>query len=539
MNAGGGKLPLTALALIVAASAALRLYPSAPTGVPYNTDSWAPMSNTRELLIHSPVGLGGAGPFDDYNVYWPLVSLYASIASLTLDLDVVRGSAVLVPLAGALSPLVLYAIALRLTEDERSALVAVLFLAMSGFHAIITAGAKKETIAWPLNLAALYVFLSGEVGWGWYVSLGVLALGLAAAHHLAYAAATTSILAMTALAAVSGAERGILRWRVSSAAIVTCLGAVYYWLYAQRGLRGFEITPEVVVSLLAYECVALLPLMVGAAKRVRRAGRPGKFYLLLIPLTLSLLAVASFRSILPGVPHLPLSEVKYVLPYVPTIILAAVGAERSSRLPLRSQIDLASWTVSLLAFEGFGLFGLRYAGLTYRLINFTLVPVFIYASLAVQSAGVGRRSAAAWALALLVALPTALPMLATTSVETRYFGSQNHYNPQDVCLATWVSRHVQNGEKASGDQKMAYLMRYHGVQVSPLPAFTYLANLDRGGPPDLLMIYREMTSGGYHLVQVGVELPDGWWNRPVLDPRLTLAYDSGEDRVFSSRGPQG
>jgi len=539
MGAGNEKRTLTALIFIIAASAALRLYPSALTGVPYNTDSWAPMLNTRELLIHSPVDLGEAGPFDDYNVYWPQVSLYSSIASLTLDLDVVRGSSILVPLVGALSPLVMYVIALRLTEDEESALVAAVFLAMSGFHAIITAGAKKETIAWPLNLAALYVFLSGEARWRWYVSLGILTLGLSAAHHLAYAAAATSILAISALTTISRADRGILRWRVSSAAMVTSLGAVYYWLYAQRGLKRIEITPETIISLFAYEFVALLPLTVGAAKRVRRIGCRSRFYLLLIPLTLSLLALASFRSILPGVPHLPPSEVKYVLPYVPIILLAAVGAESSRKLPVRTQIDLASWTVSLLAFEGFGLFSLRHAGLTYRLINFTLVPVFLYASLAVKRAEVGGRRAAAWALTLLIALPTAFPMLATTSVETRYFGSQNHYNPQEVWLAKWVSQHIQSGEKASGDQKMAYLMRYHGVQVSPLSAFTYLANLDRGGPPDLLLIYREMTRGGYHLVQVGVELPDGWWDRPVLDRRLTLAYDNGEDRVFSSRGPQG
>jgi len=516
-------------------SAALRLYPSILTGIPYNTDSWAPMANTREILEHSPTPLRPGRYFDDYNIYWPLVSLYSSVATLVTGLDLISASAIFVPLAGSLSVILLYAVAARVTRDWRSATLAATLLAASGFHAIITAGAKKETIAWPLHIAALYLFLSGELSWRWGISMVLVGTALTAAHHLALLATLAPMLAMTATCLIVSGERihEIRKWRISASTLLLAISVPYYALHALRGLGKYPMTAQVAISLLAYQGVMLLPLAVSLVKFERGRQRvPTKAYLILIPLAAGLVLLASQKSLVPGIPHLPIEEVTLILPYAPIVAAAAAGAILSQRcMPAQIWGDLGSWAASLLALEGFALFGVRYGGLTYRLVNFALVPLFIYAGLAISR--LRLRRALPWLLAALIAISMVLPMYATTSVRTRYFGSQNHYNAEDLALAHWIGGRARENVSVSGDQKVAYLLRYFGVKTSPWPAFSYLSGLDPTPEFDCLVVYREMARGGYHLVQVGIELPDGWWTLPVADSKLALVYENGEDRMLA------
>jgi uncharacterized membrane protein len=90
--------------------------------------------------------------------------VFGAVASALTGLQPMYTMAFLVPLVGALSTLMLYAIA-RGLYGEGVAFVASLFSAVALSDVILTAGVKGETYAHPLYLFLVYLLIDERPSW--------------------------------------------------------------------------------------------------------------------------------------------------------------------------------------------------------------------------------------------------------------------------------------------------------------------------------------------------------------------------------------
>ena len=98
----------------------IRLYPTFLSGLPFSTDAWSPIRNTELLLEHTPINLDSK-MLDGYNCYWPANSLFGAVLSLVTGLKPMMAMAIGVPLAGALTILIFYALISRISRSPELA----------------------------------------------------------------------------------------------------------------------------------------------------------------------------------------------------------------------------------------------------------------------------------------------------------------------------------------------------------------------------------------------------------------------------------
>jgi len=123
---------------------AIRLYPTFLSGLPFSTDAWSPIRNTELLLEHTPINLDNA-VMDGYNCYWPANSLFGAVFSLATGLKPMTAMAVGIPLAGALTILIFYALISRISRSPELAFFSSILLATAYPYTLFTAGVTKET----------------------------------------------------------------------------------------------------------------------------------------------------------------------------------------------------------------------------------------------------------------------------------------------------------------------------------------------------------------------------------------------------------
>lgn len=139
--------PVLYVALPVAIAILLRTYPYLVSGLPFSVDSWPSIRYAELLLSEQPICVGEAGPLGKSPNYFG-EKVFGAVASVLTVLQPMYAMAFLVPLVGALSTLMLYAIA-RGLYDKGVAFLASLFSAVALSDAILTAGVKGETYAHP------------------------------------------------------------------------------------------------------------------------------------------------------------------------------------------------------------------------------------------------------------------------------------------------------------------------------------------------------------------------------------------------------
>ena len=106
--------PVLYVALPVAIAILLRTYPYLVSGLPFSVDSWPSIRYAELLLSEQPIRVGEAGPLGKSPNYFG-EKVFGAVASALTGLQPMHAMAFLVPLVGALSTLVLYAIARAFT----------------------------------------------------------------------------------------------------------------------------------------------------------------------------------------------------------------------------------------------------------------------------------------------------------------------------------------------------------------------------------------------------------------------------------------
>jgi hypothetical protein len=513
------------------AALAVRLYPTLLSGLPFSTDAWSPIRNTELLLEHTPISLDD-DMMDGYNCYWPANSLFCAVLSQAAGLKPMVAMAFGIPLAGALTIPILYTLLCRISR--RPAFLSSILLAITYPYAFFTAGVTKETYANPLYILLILIFMS-RGGWGRILLFAVASSALVMSHHL------TSLIAIAILANIALASyilsvmRGVSQDRSGFllVSILTAAAALYFGLYAYRGLR-IAFTLSDLLSAASYQILAFAITLYLAFKPQPSSDR-GMLPACIASAAIAFLAASlcTRRSIMPDAPILPSRYILYAAPFILTSPLTVLGVGELHGMQSWEGYALLFWLSTLLGLESYAVFGSSPLGLTlaYRTLNILCIPLTILSGFGLHrlckaSDGLGRRGAVKPAVMIVLIAIVALnsySIYASILLQERYMGYFWLYRRSEYHAAAWV-RGVACNQTIAGDVKASYILRgYFGLSVDVLYGLKYLAG-EAASEPRILFTYDQMAGNGYVIYGgYSVDLPGDWRGRIL---RLNLVYSS-------------
>ena len=534
----GRKILLLLLPFVLAV--ALRIYPYLLTGAPWGIDSWTLMRNSNLLLSNSPTQLIGNPIFEGYNICWPAVSIFGSVASLVYGVSPLRLMPILIPLVGSITTFFLFVVVKKLTGNFLLASLAATLFAAASFDTIFTASVTKETFALPLfmvgillllrkgNLPNLFVFS--------LVSLGLIMSHYALAFILFILAAEISIIPLLMRTRGEMVQLEKLLYPT----IMGVVGLAYYFIYLKASLVGISFSLGDSLSLFAF--ISLV-----AGFQIFFQPRPGKkipstawaIPVVALALALGLLLAGTKTSILPLAPILTSNLVLDIAPYLAVGVIAAVGyVVMLKQSENRSLTILLLWLGVPSALLGFSLFAASSGiGIVYRLFTFLYMPVGVFAAFALIkfiNGGSKARHAAKTSLivAFLVMIVFALFFQSYAAVVENnniLGGGEWGFKPSDVSAASWVNATLPSNTTISGDSKTYGVFSYFGLKTNVDFGYAYLTGTETwNGEP--LLTYSLMSQNGYDLNLYGEPLPANWSTN--LSNDLSLVYSNGNDQLW-------
>ncbi len=523
--------------VVVVGALALRLFPYISSGVPYMTDTWPQISNANTLLANTPVPLVPAHGFDSYNIFWPGVTIFTAVLSVLTGLKPIALMPVATPLVNALAFLIFYALLRRFGFAPRYAFVASLIVGLGLISAIMGSGATKEAYAFPLLFS--FVLLLGiglESGRASFLGLSLLTfVSLLLSHHL------TSVMALLvgvylvahSVSAGGGRSGRGLYASVALIAAMLALGAYYFFVYASS-VTLFVLTDSATLSILAYELVLLLPLVV--AITVMRSRRlMGSWSALAL---LSVLAVAAGATKFSVTSDAPLLSPTLALAMAPYVAMLLLGAYTVLRLPAdewRGRLGFfAFWALGVLGIAYFATFGT--AGLivtTLRIANFAY-PALVVLGGATLVAWMRSRGVrlGAYALVVLFVVLSAAGMVWTAYYTGPLGGTQHAYLPGDVSSVAWVERGLAPNTTLYGDVRFGYLLSaYPGATIDVVGGYEFLTH-PASPPTGCLLLSSLVSSVGYIGESYGVPVSPSEVSSLSAAGGIRTVFDSGQDQLF-------
>jgi hypothetical protein len=517
---------------------AIRLYPTFLSGLPFSTDAWSPIRNTELLLERTPISLDNA-VMDGYNCYWPANSLFGAVFSQATGLKPMVAMAFGIPLAGALTIPIFYALICRISGSRRLAFFSSILLATAYPYALFTAGVTKETYANPLYVLSILIFMS-RGKWRKTLLFAVASSALVMAHHLT-ALVAIAVLATIALASsIVRARRGVSPDRSSFllVSILTAATALYFWLYAYRGFK-VAVTPSDLLSAASYQVLALAVTLYLTFKPQKTSNWKTPLTCIASAAIISLIAfLCTKRPITPDAPTLPSHYMLYAAPFILASPLIVLGVGELRGMPSENSHAPLFWLSALVGLEAYAVFGDSPLGLTlaYRTLDFLCIPLIILSALGLQrlykARGGSRRAAKAAAITALIAVAAlnSYNMYASVSLQERYMGYFWLYRQPEYCAAAWVKGTACN-QTIAGDVKASYMLSdYFGLNVNALQGLQYLTG-KTGSKPQILFTYEQMERNGYVIYGgYSVDLPENWMEKTF---QLNLIYSNRVAHIYA------
>jgi len=533
----GRKYRYLVLAFLTALG--LRLYPTLLSGLPFSTDAWSPIRNAELLLEHTPISLDNA-LMDGYNCYWPANSLFGAVFSLATGLKPMVAMAFGIPMAGALTIPIFYALACMISRSHRLAFFGSFLLATAFPYALFTAGVTKETYANPIYMLSILIFLS-RGKWRRALLFAIASSALVLAHHLT-ALVAIGIMASIAIASSIIRIRRALSpdwFRFLLLSVLTVEEALYFGLYAYRGLK-VALTPNDLLSASSYEILAFAVMLYLSFRTQKPSDRR------MLPTCVASAAIVSLiaflctqRPIMPDAPTLPGRYMLYAAPFILEAPMMVLGLGELRGMEGENSPSPLFWLSTLAGLEGYAVFGDSPLGLTLasRALNFLCVPMMMLLAFGLQGlykarGGPGReRAAKAYAITALIAIAAlnSYSLYASVSLQERYLGYFWLYRQPEYCAAVWM-KGLAGNETILGDVKASYLLKeYFGLKFDAFEGLRYLAG-KKGSKSQILFTYDQMARNGY-VVYGGysIDLPENWTERLYA---LNLPYSNGPVSVY-------
>jgi hypothetical protein len=532
-QAGLSLIEVSLLALPLALAVFLRTYPSLVSGLPFSVDAWPSIKYAEVLLERSPVSLGdemlrGCDELGD--------RLSGAAISALTGLQPLTAMSFFLPVAGAMSILILYAL-VREILNGKAAFLASMLLSTAFTDVILTAGVKGETYAHPLYMLLIFLYLHKSMAlWKRTLLFSLAGASIVLTHYY------TAILTAAMLASM-GAATLISKWKKSARleglsllfpSILALMVLAYLAVYANWAF-SFMSTIDW-LSAASFQLVFFASMLYLAFKP--HSTSRGKSIILCVAAlsaALTLAFLATRRPLVSGAPVLPLHYLLYAGPFVAAAPLAILGYRAYKSLNNEHAILPLFWLAVVLGLEGYAVFGNVEPGLgltlAYRGVNFLLPPLFIlcaagFLGLLEGKAKSLRRFTKVSAVTVLMVILTLnlFTFYAAIFVQERYIGYFWLYRLPEYRAGLWVSSACSD-EIVTGDVKFAYLLKcYFGLEVDEFQGLLYLSGKS-SSKPEILLTYDQMTRNGY-VVYGGysVDMPENWMER---SGNLSLVYSNG------------
>lgn len=514
---------------------AIRLYPYLVSGLPFSVDAWRPIRNTELLLKNTPISLGD-NVFDNYDNFWPANSLFGAVVSEVTSLPPIQTMAIYIPLAGATTILIFYALVKRILNAEIAFMASIIF-ATAFAHVYFTAGVIKETYANPLYLSLLLIFLHPAIGKQKQVLLfTVTSIALALTHHLTILITIVILSSITLASLISNTKKGLAPnksdFLLTSILIVSA--ALYYTLYAYSGFR-YSVTYSDWLSAASYQILAFALAMYFTHKPSLHAKtRTVIIGLAAIAIAFIFTMFIMRRPFVPGASPVPQYYLLYNFPYVILVPLITLGYGYLKQV--EASVAPMFWLAVMVGIEGYALFSnssLLSFVLTTRGLGFLSAPMAIFSAAGLYRLyGIVKKphskkfvKFAIAATLIVIASLSSYGMYATVSLQERYMGYAALYRLEEYQAGSWIT---VNGDKqtVSGDWKVFNLLHsYFHVEVDHIQGFLYLKG-ETESQPRILFIYDQMRKNGYLIVYQAFDLQESWLEKAS---QLNLIYSN--DRV--------
>lgn len=533
------KKYLLAVILVLLVGLFVRLYPALITGLPFSTDGWGSIHNAEQLLSFSPVSLSDNSVFDGYNNYWPGCSLFGAVFSHVTGLSVIDAMAFAVPLAGALSILLVFVVAKRVTKSMEIALIATILLATAYPYSLFMSGVTKETFANPIYISLILLFLLAP-SWKRTLLFPVACVALVLSHHFT-ALIGFSVLTFLTIALLISKDKFLSSTKSNVGLLAVFAGIIggYFGLFAYQGLQ-VSLSLSDLLSIGAYQLVLFAVTLFFVHRAASHPSFKSLFVRYLAFLVLVCLAFffLTKKALVAGAPILPLHYALYLVPFAIALPLLAFGFqglhERKSSLLIAVFLLLP-----LIGLECFAVFGGFSLGLTlvYRAFNFLLLPLLILVSVVFFQLYVKSKSlrggkvlaVTVIGVILVVASMNSYNVIASVSTNESYLGYFWLYRLPEMSASQWIDSNGGN-QTVAGDMKVSYLLQnYYNCRVDVPSGFKYL--YQDGPTPPLLFVYPEMLTNGYVLYSGNVfALPQNWSTKLS---NLNCIYSNGMVTLYS------
>jgi len=505
----------------------LRLYPYLLYQAPWGTDGWPLFHNTISLLNYSPTKLGGNPAFDNYNIYWPGVSIFGAVTSLLTGASPLSQMPIFVPFVGALTTFMLFVLAMKLTDDVYIAFASSMIFASASFDSIFTASVTKETFAYPIFMAAL-IPLARRFDKKTLLIFTILSFGVLLSHY----ALAFLLFLIACVPPLAGGFLGLLEGKESLNRLILpfvlgFMGVIYYVIYAYPSILVITISETQALSMAAYLILSTGLLAYVLTTKHARSLDVG--FILLVALILSISTRYVFA---PFAPTLNMSFLAFALPYTFVALLAMPGFRKLTWST--SSLFTLGWLSIPLGIGGFSLFGTPEGiGIIYRILTFAYAPAAMLASVAMFGNWYHMRSwkkVAVVILILAVAASCSYQNYDAVVDHSNLLGGQWAYYPSDLSSAFWYLEHMGNNGSVAGDARISYLYSgFYGINVTSFSGYEYLLS-ESSKMIIPLVTYNLMAVDGYDLNNFGQKLPKDWQSN--LSGNLSRVYSNGNDILW-------
>lgn len=519
---------------------AIRLYPTLISGMPFSTDGWPLIKNAEILVNNSPIPLS-SNLLDNYNSFWPTISIFGAMLAEITGLSTITTMAVGIPIAAALAIPIFYLLVKKLTQNSKISLIAAVLLATAFPYTLFTAGVTKETFASPIYITLILLFFLKH-DWKTTTLFAVTSIALVLTHHLT-AFLAVGIMASLTIASYVSQDRerkaNSTQSNILYTAILAGATSLYLGVFSFNALAVTMSTSDL-LSVGAYEFAAAA-LTLYVISRTNKKSTKSLIWesVVILSAVIAILVVITSTSLLPTTPVVPVYYFLFALPFVIALPVVSIGLNNHSKK--FSLMAPMFWLIPIVAFACYGIFANSAAGLSYavRSINFLLPPLLILAAIGLYKLYNSANHPRTRTLTKLAACIILLSMVtinvnsiySTVSLQEPYLGYFWRYEPSEYQASSWLSTNIEN-QTVAGDSKVTYLVnQYFGAPVSVSSGYSYLQG--NGSAPDILYIYNQMKTNGYVLYQgIPATLPSNWTDKLS---NYNCIYINSEVAIYARR----
>ncbi len=531
------KTEIFCLLILFISAASLRMYPYILRFTPYMTDSWPIIHLAEEISKNTPTPFKGGDLFGEYNIYWPMVAvLIVETAHLT-NLKIIETAPLIIPLTAALSIFIFYLLTLKLTGKKEIAFASTMLFAACGFHSILTAGAKKETLANPLYFTILYLYIFSKGKKKAFLYL-LCFTTLVATHHLTTLVTVVILLNIALASTISSIKksREINKEKLFLIIASLFITLTYYLFYAYKGFKYvFGFTDF--ISIFSFQAITWIPVLRTILTPDKMGNKKSLTPFIVATAAIFLLTLISFKPLIPGAPVIPLKNQVTIIPYELVALIAAYGYVYLKEDNAKEKVTVCLvWFTSILGLEGYAFFSSQYGlVVAYRLLNFLYPPLAVFAGAGVAAFLKKKKPLQMFLyFVLLIALSTGTAYQSYTVVveKNNYFGGQGVYTQQDLKLIQWIKKQDVGKRGIASDQKINYLLMYIGRKADVLDGFLYLKEVKKQLKNSFLITYKDMEERGYYLTYYGLKLPKGYIKKLNKKGEMNIIYVNNQDKMY-------